>query len=114
MKIKRFFENEVQGPEGSTNLVNVISPDKLNEIITELQSYTSEFQDKLNSMKKIEKELSKFKSKSKTKMDQIDDSYVQIQSINSVLNKEIIDKMDTIISNLKDRIDNGKNYIYGS
>ena len=113
MKIKRFNENEVQGPQGTLDAFNDISTDKIDQIINDLTSFTSDFSEKLAKLQKIESELSKFKSKSKSKMDQIDDSFVQLQKVNRTIEQDINDKLDTIISNLKDRKENGKNYIYG-
>jgi|688.fasta_scaffold75183_3 hypothetical protein len=114
MKIKRFNENEVQGPEGQLDAFNDISSEKIDEIINDITKCTSIFSEKLSQLKKIESELSKFKSKSKSKMDQIDDSFVQLQRINRTIEKDVNDKLDTVVQNLKDRKDNGKNYIYGS
>jgi hypothetical protein len=114
MKIKRFYESEVQGPEGNLDAFNDISTDKIDEIIDDITSFTNDFSEKLSKLKKIETELSKFKSKSKSKMDQIDDSYVQLQKVNRTIERDVNDKLDTIIKNLKDRKENGKNFIYGA
>jgi DNA repair ATPase RecN len=113
MKIKRFNESEVQGPSGQIDAFNDISPDKIDETIDELTSCINNFSEKLTKLKKIESDLSKFKSKSKSKMDQIDDSFIQLQKINRTIEMDINDKLDTVIQNLKDRKENGKNYIYG-
>lgn len=113
MKIKRFFENEVQGPQGQIDAFNDISSDKIDEIINDLSHFTNEFSETLSKLKKIESDLSKFKSNSKSKMDQIDDSFVQLQKVNRTIEKDVNDKLDTVIQNLKDRKENGKNYIYG-
>ena len=114
MKIKRFLENsnqtsknEVQGPQGVTSTINEISQEKLDEIITDLINTRSLFDDKLKKLKQIEKDLSKFKSNSKTKIYQIDDSYLQIQSINKLIEEDIDRKIKEIIESLKDRKENG-------
>jgi hypothetical protein len=44
MKIKRFFENEVQGPEGVTDL-NDISPDKINQVMDGIEKSITIFQE---------------------------------------------------------------------
>ena len=64
MKIKRFFENEVQGPEGVTDLVNDISKERVDQIVKELGSISATYGDKLTTLKKFEEELSKYKCKS--------------------------------------------------
>jgi len=114
MKIKRFLENstqtsknEVQGPQGVTSVYNEISSEKLDEIINELVNTKTLFDDKLKKLKQIEKDLSKFKSNSKTKIYQIDESYLQIQSINKSIEEDIDSKIKEMIVSLKDRKENG-------
>jgi len=112
MKIKRFFENEVQGPEGVTDLVNDISKERVEQIVKELGSISATYGDKLTTLKKFEEELSKYKSKSKESNDQIDDAVVTLQQINKSVEQDILNDLDSIVSKLNDYIDNGRNYIY--
>jgi Sec-independent protein translocase protein TatA len=126
MKIKRFNENEVQGPEGTMNLVddevqgpggtinlvNDISTDKAEKIIKEMGGFLSSFQDILSKLKKFEQELAKYKSKSKKSNDQIDDSVVQLQKVNKSLEQDVQNKLDSIIKKLNNYITNGRNFIY--
>ena len=111
MKIRKFYENEVQGPDGLIGGLSDMSPEKIKETIDNLTEILNTFNKKLSELKTIETDLSKFKSGSKSNLDQIDNSFTTIQSINGDLENEILNKLDTVITNLKDRLKNGKSYI---
>jgi len=112
MKIKRFNENEVQGPDGTMDLVNDISTDKVEQIVKEIGGFLSSFEDSLSKLKKFEQELTKYKSKSKKSNDQIDDSVVQLQQVNKSLERDVQNKLDSVIKKLNDYVENGRNFIY--
>jgi DNA repair ATPase RecN len=112
MKIKRFFENEFQGPEGSIDLTNDISTSRVEEIIKDITSFLEKLDEEHTSLKKFEEELSRYKSSSKKGNDQIDDSVLQLQQINKSIESEIKSKLDDVVDKLKDYITNGRNYIY--
>jgi uncharacterized coiled-coil DUF342 family protein len=112
MKIKRFFENEVQGPVGTMDLSKDISSSRVEEIIKDISSFMDNFEENLNKLKKYEEELAKYKSKSKKSNDQIDDSIVELQQVNKSIEQDVQSKLDTLIEKLKDYVENGRNYIY--
>lgn len=111
MKIKRFFENEMQGPEGKTDLLD-ISKDRVDEIIKELEKILDQSSTNLITLKKFEKELSKYKSKSTKSNDQIDDSVAELGRVNNFLENDVIDIIDSIIETLKQYNKEGRSYIY--
>ena len=111
MKIKRFFESELQGPDGTIDIVNDISPQKTEEIIKELKLVQTDVKKNLDILSTFENQLSKFKSDKKKSNDQIDDSVIQLQQIINTLKKEIQPKIDTTISNLENYIENGRNFL---
>jgi ABC-type transporter Mla subunit MlaD len=112
MKIKRFFENEVQGPIGNVDLVNDISTSRVEEIIKDMKSFMDAFDKNLNELVKIQKELSKYKNSSKNKNTQIDDSVTELQLVTKSLEETVLAKIDTVINQLEDYTDNGLRYIY--
>ena len=111
MKIKRFFESELQGPDGAIDIVNDISPQKTEEIIKELKLVQTDVKKNLDILSTFEKQLSKFKSDKKKSNDQIDDSVIQLQQLINNLKKEVQPKIDTTISNLENYIENGRNFL---
>jgi hypothetical protein len=113
MRIKRFFENEVQGPEGKSDL-NDISPDKVNQIIDGITSAISTFEEKLEVLKKSQNDLTKFKSNSKDSNDQIDDSVVSLGDVTDSIQKKVIDELDSIKSKLEDYIKEGRQFLYNA
>ena len=112
MKIKRFFENEVQGPEGKTDIVNDISTERVEQIIKEIGSFSTNFEENLTKLKKFEEELSKYKSESNKSNDQIDDTVVTLQKVNKSIEQDVLNNLDSIANKLNDYINNGRNYIY--
>ena len=112
MKIKRFFENEVQGPNGTVDLSNDISTSRVEEIIKEMSSSIDNFDKNHTQLKKFEEELKKYTNKSSSKNDQIDDSIIELQMVNKSLEQDILSRMDIIIEKLKNYIKEGRNYIY--
>lgn len=112
MKIKKFYENEVQGTVGNVDLVNDFSLSESEEIIKNLKLSMNIFQTKIEEFKKYENQLSKFKSKSRNKSDQIDDSVIEFQRLIKLLEDDIQNRLETLIYNMNDYIKNGRNYIY--
>jgi hypothetical protein len=112
MKIKRFFENEVQGPNGTVDLSNDISTSRVEEIIKEMSSSIDNFDKNHTQLKKFEEELKKYTNKSSSKNDQIDDSIIELQMVNKSLEQDILSRMDIIIEKLENYIKEGRNYIY--
>lgn len=112
MRIRKFFENELQGPQGITNLSNDISSERVEEIVREILTLLDKFQEGQTKLKKFEEELSKYRNKSKKGNDQIDDTVIEIQQVNKSLEIDVQSKLDNIIEKMKDYIDNGRNYIY--
>ncbi len=88
MKIKRFFESELQGPDGTIDIVNDISPEKTQEIIKELKIVQTDISKYMDTISTFEKQLSKFKSDKKKSNDQIDDSVIQLQQLIGTLNRK--------------------------
>lgn len=101
MKIKRFNESEE---------VN-ISADRVGEIVEDLKSMLSSFDDDIKKIELYLNELNNYKSQSKKGNDQIDDSISALQIIRKDLDSSI-DKVDTVINNLIDYNDEGRKYIY--
>ncbi len=111
MRIKKFFESELQGPDGSMDIVNDISSNKVGEIIKELKSYQSSYQKSLTYLQSLERELSKYKKEKNKSNDQIDESVLSVQKIINSINQNIKPNIESVISNLDDYISNGRNYI---
>jgi ABC-type transporter Mla subunit MlaD len=111
MKIKRFYESELQGPDGTIDIVNDISPEKTEEIIKELKIVQTDISKHMEAISIFEKQLSRFKSDKKKSNDQIDDSVIQLQQLIGTLKKEVQPKIDTTISNLENYIENGRNFL---
>jgi uncharacterized protein YoxC len=102
MKIKRFNESQED--------IN-ISTQRVDEIIEDMNNMLSNLDDKNKTLQSYTNELSNYKSSSKTSNDQIDDSIVALE-ISIKNNEDTIDKIDTIISNLLNYNDNGRDFLY--
>lgn len=101
MKIKRFNESEEVD----------ISTERTGEIIEDLKSMLSSFDDDVKKVELYLNELNNYKSNSKKGNDQIDDSISALQIIRKDLDNSI-EKIDTIINNLIDYNDEGRKYLY--
>lgn len=101
MKIKRFNESEEVD----------ISTERTGEIIEDLKSMISSFDDDVKKVELYLNELNNYKSNSKKGNDQIDDSISALQIIRRDLDNSI-EKIDTIINNLIDYNDEGRKYLY--
>jgi anti-sigma28 factor (negative regulator of flagellin synthesis) len=112
MKIKRFFESELQGPDGSIDLTNDISTQRVEEIIKDITTFLDRLDESHTTLKKFEEELTKYKSSSKKGNDQIDDSVIQLQQVNKTIESDVKSKLDDIVDKLKNYIEDGRNYIY--
>lgn len=113
MKIKRFFENEVQGPNGVLNLSNDISTSRVEEIIKQLKKYVDDYNKNSIEIDKLENELTRYRGESNKNNDQIDDSVINLQQVNKSIELDVLSKINDIILKLQDYIENGRNYIYG-
>lgn len=88
-----------------------ISNDRVNEIIEDLDSITSVVNQNLDKCKIITKELSVYTSKSTKNNTQIDDAFVNFESLSSKL-RETITLIGEINSQLNDYNKNGESNIY--
>lgn len=101
MKIKRFNEDDQVD----------ISPERIEEVLSELRDFASSMNDKSKSVEALLNELGNFQGQSKKGNDQIDDSIASLQVIKKDVD-DCIDKIDTVINNLVDYNDNGRKYLY--
>ncbi len=111
MKIRRFYENEVQGPEGKIDLMNDISSERVEEIIKDLSEQVASLDEFVKTNQKFESEFEKYRSKSKKGNDQIDDSVINLQRIIKSL-EDAKSSVDTLVTGLEDYIKSGRKYIY--
>jgi uncharacterized coiled-coil DUF342 family protein len=103
MQIKRFNEQE--------SSILDISNERVQEIMDEMGSYASTFEDKLEKIKNFERELSKFRSKSKKGNDQIDDSVIELQELIKSI-EGLRSNLDNVLHNLEDYKESGREFIY--
>jgi len=101
MKIKRFNEDDQVD----------ISPERIEEVLSELRDFASSMNDKSKSVEALLNEFGNFQGQSKKGNDQIDDSIASLQVIKKDVD-DCIDKIDTVINNLVDYNDNGRKYLY--
>jgi len=101
MKIRRFNEAEEMN----------ISNERVEEIINELSSMTSDINEKAKSIYTLAGELENYRSKSKQANNQIDDASLNMDSLKSKLD-ESTTLLDNIIDLLKDYIEGGEKYLY--
>jgi ABC-type transporter Mla subunit MlaD len=109
MKIRRFFENEVQGPIGTTSMSD-ISDDTVNQIINDLTEQITSLEQFSKKLKEYESKLERFTKNSSKGNDQIDDSITNLQQIQKYFSDSKT-TLDTLISNLEDYSKNGRQYI---
>lgn len=101
MKIKRFLESEEQ-----KDLAN----ERVEEILNELKEFTSQLENRVKIVNSLESELSNYKNLSTKSNDQIDDSIAALQIIKKNVD-DSIDKLDTVINNLRDYNTDGRKYL---
>lgn len=89
---------------------NDISEDKVEETLDELTSTSNNLDEENEKVKEIVKTLEGFKSE-KDKNDQIDDSYVSLKEVESLLSECIV-KIGEVDSRLKDYLKEGRKYLY--
>ena len=99
MRIKKFNESEVLN----------ISADRVEEIIKFFTDLTAIIDNKSELINALANELDNYKSDSKTKIDQIDDSISNLQLIKSDFSN-VKDKLDNVVNNLKDYNENGREF----
>lgn len=87
-----------------------ISEEKVNQIINDLKSTTSNLDKEKSKIEEIYKDLEIFTS-DKDKNDQIDDSYVALKEIESLLNECIV-KIGEVDSRLESYLKEGRKYLY--
>ena len=101
MRIKRFLENAQMD----------ISSDRVEEILKELKELTAYLDDKNKSVLSLTTELNNYKNKSQKSNDQIDDSISALQIIKNDFDNSI-SKLDTVINNITDYKQEGRNILY--
>lgn len=102
MRIRKFNESEEQMD---------MSPDRVGEIIESMRNLSSSLDDKNKMIESYINELNNYKNKSKKSNDQIDDSISSLQIIKKDISNSL-DKSDTVINNLLNYNDEGRNYLY--
>ena len=102
MKIRRFFEAEEQKD---------IATERVEEILKELKEFTSQLEEKSKITDSLETELSNYKNLSSKSNDQIDDSIAALQIIKKNVD-DSIDKLDTVITNIRNYNEEGRKYLY--
>lgn len=100
MRIRRFNEN-----------VEEISPQRIRDITELLGSLSDLINDKKKNIETIIKELEPFRSKSKKTNDQIDDTIILLQTVNSQFIKSI-DGLDNSINSLDNYTEKGRDFLY--
>lgn len=103
MRIKRFNEDLQENVD--------ISQERVGEVIEELRDMLASLDDKCRKVEGFTNEFNNYKSKSKKGNDQIDDSIAALQIIKKDLDSSI-DKVDTIINNLLNYNEEGRQYLY--
>lgn len=101
MRIRRFFEAE-QGD---------ISNERVAEILDILRDMVTNIEEKTKFVDSLGNELSNYKSQSTKSNDQIDDTIAALQIIKKDFD-DVVDKLDTAVSNLDDYNQNGRKYLY--
>lgn len=102
MKIKKFFESE-------ENLS--ISSDTINDMVDKISSISMTFDEKKKEIESMISVLSGFKSKSDKSNTQIDDSYLNLQTVVSNI-EETLELLDSVSTNIKDYYESGEKYLY--
>lgn len=101
MKIRKFNENEEID----------ISSDRIEEVSKQLKDFSSMIGDKSKLIESLLSELSNYANHSKKGNDQIDDSISALQIIQKDIT-DCSDKIDTVINNLLDYNEKGRNFLY--
>lgn len=89
---------------------NILSNDRITEILKELESSSTEIDKFINKYESIIKELDSYTSKDKNANTQIDDAYVYFKTLIDKLT-ECNQLMISIDSELQDYISNGEKYL---
>lgn len=89
---------------------NEISEDRVKEMINTLKSSTSVLEDEKEKIENIMSDLESFTSDT-DKNDQIDDSYVSLKEVESLLNECVV-KVGEIDSRLENYLKEGRKYLY--
>ena len=103
MRIRKF--NEVNDDS------NRIADDTLQTILDKLTKITGELDTHKKDVESIKNTLSNFRSKSKSSNTQIDDSYVNLETIESKIS-DSLNLLDTVVNNLKDYNESGEKELY--
>ena len=101
MKIKRFNEELDPVP---------VNKEELMKMIEELEDFVAIAKDKQTYTESSLQELSNYANISKKGNDQIDDTIISLQSIKKNLD-DIIDGLDTSITNLQSYVDTGSSFL---
>jgi ABC-type transporter Mla subunit MlaD len=101
MKIKRFNESEQLD----------ISSERIGEIVESVKEMMAFIDDKNDFLESLLNELNNYKNESSKGNDQIDDSIASLQVAKKDVDN-ILDKLDNVVSNLKDYNDSGRKYLY--
>lgn len=101
MKIKRFNESEQLD----------ISIERIGEIVESVKEMMDFIDDKSDFLESLLNELNNYKNESTKGNDQIDDSIASLQVAKKDVDN-ILDKLDNVVSNLKDYNDSGRKYLY--
>lgn len=101
MKIKRFNESEQLD----------ISTERVGEIVESVKEMMAFIDDKNDFLESLLNELNNYKNESSKGNDQIDDSIASLQVAKKDVDN-ILDKLDNVVSNLKDYNDSGRKYLY--
>ena len=97
MKIKRFNESEQLD----------ISTERIGEIVESVKEMMAFIDDKSDFLESLLNELNNYKNESSKGNDQIDDSIASLQVAKKDVDN-ILDKLDNVVSNLKDYNDSGR------
>ena len=92
------------------NEANDISEDKVKEILTDLKNISNTLDSESDKVTEIINTLESFKS-GQDKNDQIDDSYVSLKEIESLIS-ECVNKIGEVDSRMEDYLKQGRKYLY--
>ena len=102
MKIRKVYESDE---------IVTISNERVEEIINELSTISSEIDSKAKTVNSLLNEIENYKSLSKKSNTQIDDAAISMDSVKIKLD-ESTTLIDDIIGLLKDYNENGSKYLY--
>jgi len=103
MKIHKF--NEVN------DIMKKISNDRVTQIITDLEAVSNNINQNLDKTREITKELDGYITKDSKNNTQVDDAYVNFESLNSKM-ADLIKTINAISIKLKDYTETGEDKIY--